>query len=96
MGVEYIEFSHAKDGLEPQLCNCASSQNLVEVASAEHLRHNAAANPAAEWKLGVKEWLVLTCVALLMTMDAFNATVVLPLITVCVFICPSPSKRLIT
>ncbi|GLA90416.1 hypothetical protein AtubIFM57143_000019 [Aspergillus tubingensis] len=81
MGVEYIEFSHAKDGLEPQLCNCASSQNLVEVASAEHLRHNAAANLAAEWKLGVKEWLVLTCVSLLMTMDAFNATVVLPLMT---------------
>ncbi|GLA00838.1 hypothetical protein AnigIFM60653_010223 [Aspergillus niger] len=81
MGVEYIEFSHAKDGLESQLCNCASSQNLVEVASAEHLRHNAAANLAAEWKPGVKEWLVLTCVSLLLTMDAFNATVLLPMIT---------------
>lgn len=84
MGVEYIEFSHAKDGLESQLCNCASSQNLVEVASAEHLRHNATANLAAEWKPGVKEWLVLTCVSLLLTMDAFNATVLLPMITVCV------------
>ncbi|OJJ77161.1 hypothetical protein ASPBRDRAFT_112000 [Aspergillus brasiliensis CBS 101740] len=81
MGVEYIEFSHAKDGLESQICNYASSQNLVEGTGAEHLRHNAAANLIAEWKPGVKEWLVLTCASLLMTMDAFNATVVLPLIT---------------
>ncbi|PWY94107.1 MFS multidrug transporter [Aspergillus sclerotioniger CBS 115572] len=82
MGAEYIEFSHAKNGLESHPYNYRSSQNLVEVADAERLRHNAAADlRTTEWKPGVKEWLVLTCVSLLMTMDAFNATVVLPLVT---------------
>ncbi|RAK96632.1 MFS multidrug transporter [Aspergillus ibericus CBS 121593] len=81
MGAEYIGISHAKNGLESHLYNYTSSQNLVEVVDTEHLRHNAAEDlRAAEWKPGVKEWLVFTCVSLLMTMDAFNATVVLPLI----------------
>ncbi|OOF93047.1 hypothetical protein ASPCADRAFT_517256 [Aspergillus carbonarius ITEM 5010] len=82
MGAEYIEFSHAKNGLESHPYDYRSSQNLVEVVDAERLRHNAAADlRTTEWKPGVKEWLVLTCVSLLTTMDAFNATIVLPLVT---------------
>lgn len=96
MGAEYIEFSHAKNGLESHPYDYRSSQNLVEVVDAERLRHNAAADlRTTEWKPGVKEWLVLTCVSLLTTMDAFNATIVLPLVTVCMS-GASLYKRLIT
>ncbi|PWY79307.1 MFS multidrug transporter [Aspergillus heteromorphus CBS 117.55] len=69
MGTEFIDISHAEDGLK-------DTQHLVEITGQDY----DADSVVAEWKPGVREWLVLVCVSLLMAMDAFNATVVLPLV----------------
>lgn len=39
-----------------------------------------------KWKPGVKEWLVLICVSIVVMMDAFDATVIIPLVSVCKYI----------
>ena len=39
-----------------------------------------------KWKPGVKEWLVLICVSIVVMMDAFDATVIIPLVSVCKYL----------
>ncbi|PYH98029.1 MFS multidrug transporter [Aspergillus ellipticus CBS 707.79] len=81
MGTEFIDISHAEEGLKPHVYNFESTQHLVEITDAASQDYDAAADlVTGEWKPGVREWLVLVCVSLLVAMDAFNATVVLPLV----------------
>lgn len=53
-----------------------------EDSEARH-RRRLAKRQNAGWRPGVREWLVLICVSIVVIMDAFDATVVIPLVPVC-------------
>ncbi|RAK75806.1 MFS general substrate transporter [Aspergillus fijiensis CBS 313.89] len=83
MGLEYVDSSHDKNGCDVQLFSGRCVQNLVENidAPASHHDNNLEANiERAKWKPDVKEWLMIISACLLVTMDALNVTVVIPLI----------------
>lgn len=52
-------------------------------------RHDRTRN--GHWKPNVREWLVLICVSAVVMMDAYNATVIVPMVPVCepLFLCPN-------
>lgn len=60
-------------------------QDEDEDSEARH-RRRLAKRQNAGWRPGVKEWLVLVCVSIVVMMDAFDATVVIPLVPVCNYI----------
>jgi len=52
-----------------------------EDSEARH-RRRLAKRQKAGWRPGVREWLVIICVSIVVMMDAFDATVVIPLVPV--------------
>lgn len=58
-----------------------------EDSEARHSRRLAKRQNAG-WRPGVREWLVLICVSIVVMMDAFDATVVIPLVPVCNYAFP--------
>lgn len=60
----------------------AEHQFEDEDSEARH-RRRLAKRQNAGWRPGVREWLVLICVSIVVMMDAFDATVVIPLVPVC-------------
>ncbi|EAU31859.1 conserved hypothetical protein [Aspergillus terreus NIH2624] len=79
MGIASIDIDHADNESGPHVHGSISLQSLVPAA------HGGAyvETGDGDWTPGVREWLVTVCVSILVTMDAFNATVVIPLIPVC-------------
>lgn len=45
----------------------------------------------APWRPSVKEWLIIICVSIVVLMDAYDATVIVPLVPVCQNFLFSPS-----
>ncbi|RAL14477.1 MFS general substrate transporter [Aspergillus homomorphus CBS 101889] len=85
MGLEYVDSSHDKSGSDVQLYSGRCIENLVEDvdARASHHDNNLEANiERTKWKPDVKEWLMIISACLLVTMDALNVTVLIPLIPV--------------
>ncbi|GES64699.1 MFS multidrug transporter [Aspergillus terreus] len=76
MGIASIDIDHADNESGPHVHGSISLQSLVPAA------HGGAyvETGDGDWTPGVREWLVTVCVSILVTMDAFNATVVIPLI----------------
>jgi hypothetical protein len=85
MRVEAIEIGHAEDGFRAQLHESVSTQNLVDgiylddtpFSDSESDSETLACGP------GIKDWLVLSCVSLVAMMDAFHATMMTPVVPVC-------------
>lgn len=84
MRSEFIEIGHADDGFRAQLHQNTSTENPAEgiflqrpsfAESFEDLESNV-------WRPRVKEWLVLSCVSLVAMLDAFDATMMVPIIPV--------------
>ncbi|PYH49603.1 MFS transporter [Aspergillus saccharolyticus JOP 1030-1] len=83
MGLEFVDTSHDKISCDVQLLDGRGVENLVEDidAQASHHDNNLEANiERTKWKPDVKEWLMIISACLLVTMDALNVTVVIPLI----------------
>lgn len=39
--------------------------------------------PDTQWRPGVRDWLVFICIVIIAMMDAFDATVLIPMLPVC-------------
>ncbi|KAL5356042.1 major facilitator superfamily domain-containing protein [Aspergillus floccosus] len=78
MGIASIDIDHADNESGPHVHGSISLQSLVPAA------HGGAFDETGdgEWTPGVREWLVTVCISILVTMDAFNATVIIPLVPV--------------
>ncbi|KAL4913301.1 major facilitator superfamily domain-containing protein [Aspergillus aurantiobrunneus] len=85
MRPESIEIGHADDRFRTQLHQNTSTENLVEGIS---LGNPPFSDSSADlggiigWRPRLKEWLVLSCVSLVAMLDAFDATMMAPIIPV--------------
>ncbi|KAE8372388.1 major facilitator superfamily domain-containing protein [Aspergillus bertholletiae] len=59
---------------------CLIAAHATDFAAATQYTNREYNPRQPEWIPGVKEWLVTTCISILVMMDAFNTTVVIPLI----------------
>ncbi|KAF9884798.1 hypothetical protein FE257_001214 [Aspergillus nanangensis] len=86
MGLEYIDIDRADNESGPHIHPSISLQSLVHTRHAttftETGQHYGSTSSASEseWTPGVREWLVTTYIAILVTMDSFNATIIIPLV----------------
>ncbi|KAB8235769.1 hypothetical protein ETB97_012609 [Aspergillus alliaceus] len=85
MGVESIDVYHTDNVPGPNTYPETSQQCLVtshasDFAEATQYTHREDTTRGPEWTPGVREWLVTICISILVMMDAFNMTVVIPLI----------------
>lgn len=85
MRTEVIEIGHAKDGFRTQLHEFPSTQHLVGSPCLENgsCSDSSTETESINSRPQVREWLVLCCVSLVATLDAFDATMVVPIIPVC-------------
>ncbi|GAB1198458.1 hypothetical protein APSETT444_007781 [Aspergillus pseudonomiae] len=58
---------------------CLIATHATDFATATQYTYREDNTSQPEWMPGVKEWLVTTCISILVMMDAFNTTVVIPL-----------------
>ncbi|KAL4894729.1 major facilitator superfamily domain-containing protein [Aspergillus ambiguus] len=87
MGIASIDIDRADNESGPHIHPSISLQSLVQPTTTTHATtfvetrpYSNVDVPDTEWKPGVREWLVTTCISILVTMDAFNATIIIPLI----------------
>lgn len=48
-----------------------------------HLFANEISTDSQEWRPSVRDWLIFICIVILSMMDAFDATVLIPMLPVC-------------
>ncbi|KAE8143011.1 major facilitator superfamily domain-containing protein [Aspergillus pseudotamarii] len=84
MGVESKDLYHTDN--ESGSCTyressqqCLITNHATDFATATQHTYREDNTRQPEWMPGVREWLVTTCVSILVMMDAFNTTVVIPL-----------------
>lgn len=79
-----IEIGHADDGFRAQLHQNTSTENLAGGIFLQHPSFSESSEDLETnvWKPRVKEWLVLSCVSLVAILDAFDATMMVPIIPV--------------
>ncbi|KAL4807870.1 major facilitator superfamily domain-containing protein [Aspergillus unguis] len=84
MRAESIEIGHADDGSKTQLHEISGAQHLVDSLCLEHGPSSDSSTDLESivWRPRLKEWLVLICVSLVAMLDAFDATMVVPIIPV--------------
>ncbi|KAL4800897.1 major facilitator superfamily domain-containing protein [Aspergillus venezuelensis] len=84
MRADSIEIGHADDGFRPELHEDLNAEDLLESIYLAHPPCSASSTSieSAVWRPRVKEWLVLTCVSLVSILDAFDATMMAPIIPV--------------
>ncbi|KAB8252604.1 major facilitator superfamily domain-containing protein [Aspergillus flavus] len=58
---------------------CLITTHATDFATATQYTYREEDTRQPEWTPGVREWLVTTCISILVMMDAFNTTVVIPL-----------------
>jgi hypothetical protein len=85
MRAESIEIGHADGGFRAQLHENTSTENLVDRIFLEDTPFSDSSTGLERivWRPRVKEWLVLTCVSLVAMLDAFDTTMMVPIIPVC-------------
>lgn len=74
--------------LRPPVCDEDVEHQFEDDDSEARNRRRLAKRENAGWRPGVREWLVLICVSIVVMMDAFDATVVIPLVPVCSYAFP--------
>ncbi|KAF7595682.1 hypothetical protein BBP40_005126 [Aspergillus hancockii] len=84
MGVESINVYQTDNGSSPNMYPENSQQCLIhthgtDFAEATQYTYREDHRRRLEWTPGVREWLVMTCISILVMMDAFNTAVVIPL-----------------
>ncbi|OGM40919.1 MFS multidrug transporter [Aspergillus bombycis] len=84
MGVESKTLYHtdnesASNTYRENSQQCLIATHATDFATATQYTYREDSTRQPEWTPGVKEWLVTTCVSILVMMDAFNTTVVIPL-----------------
>ncbi|KAL3476062.1 major facilitator superfamily domain-containing protein [Aspergillus californicus] len=84
MEPETIEIGHAEDGFRTHLYEDTSTQNLVDAIylGSASISDSETDLESIVWRPRVKEWLVLSCVSLIAVLDAFDATMLIPIIPV--------------
>ncbi|RDW78838.1 uncharacterized protein DSM5745_05690 [Aspergillus mulundensis] len=84
MRAESIELGHADDGFRTQLHENPSTEDLVESIYLEQppFSDTSADLESIIWRPRLREWLVLSCVSLVAMLDAFDATMMVPIIPV--------------
>ncbi|KAL4778600.1 major facilitator superfamily domain-containing protein [Aspergillus varians] len=85
MRTESIEIGYADDGFRAQLHQDTSTANLV--VEDIYLENPPFSDSSADlesigWRPRFKEWLLLSCVSLVAMLDAFDATMMVPIIPV--------------
>jgi hypothetical protein len=85
MRVEAIEIGHAEDGFRAQLHESVSTQNLVDGIYLDDtpFSDSDSDSETLAYGPGIKDWLVLSCISLVAMMDAFHATMMTPIVPVC-------------
>lgn len=85
MRPETIEIGHAEDGFRTNLHEDTSTQNLVDgiYLGSASISDSETDLESTIWRPRVKEWLVLSCVSLVAVLDAFDATMMIPILPVC-------------
>ncbi|KAL4940045.1 hypothetical protein BDV06DRAFT_213815 [Aspergillus oleicola] len=84
MTTESIEIGHADGGFRSELHEDPNAEDLPESIYLAHPPFSASSSSieSAIWRPRVKEWLVLSCVSLVAILDAFDATMMVPIIPV--------------
>ncbi|KAL4980283.1 major facilitator superfamily domain-containing protein [Aspergillus desertorum] len=84
MRTESIDLGRADDGLRTQLHESASVEDLVESIYLEHppFSDSSADLESIVWRPRLREWLVLSCVFFVAMLDAFDTTMMVPIIPV--------------
>lgn len=85
MRAESIDLGHADDGLRTQLHESISAEDLGESIYLERppFSDSSADSESVVWRPRLGEWLVLICVSFVAMLDAFDATMLVPIIPVC-------------
>ncbi|KAL3437515.1 major facilitator superfamily domain-containing protein [Aspergillus tetrazonus] len=84
MRAESIDLGHADDGLRTQLHESISAEDLGESIYLERppFSDSSADSESVVWRPRLGEWLVLICVSFVAMLDAFDATMLVPIIPV--------------
>ncbi|KKK21203.1 hypothetical protein AOCH_006628 [Aspergillus ochraceoroseus] len=82
MGVESIEIGDAEDGFKAHLHDNPSTLNLVNSIYLEDISFSDVDTDLESigWRAGIREWLVLSCISLVAMMDAFDTTMMIPVV----------------
>ncbi|KAL4761346.1 major facilitator superfamily domain-containing protein [Aspergillus foveolatus] len=84
MDDQSIDLGHADDGLRTQLHENISAEDLGESIYLERppFSDSSADSESVVWRPRLGEWLVLICVSFVAMLDAFDATMLVPIIPV--------------
>lgn len=88
MRAESIDLGRADDGLRTQLHESISAEDLGESIFLERppFSDSSADSDSIVWRPRLGEWLVLICVSFVAMLDAFDTTMMVPIIPVCLFV----------
>ncbi|KAL4865496.1 hypothetical protein BDV12DRAFT_188173 [Aspergillus spectabilis] len=97
MRAESTEIGHADGGYRAQRHETTSTENLVDRIYLEDAPFSDSSTGLERtvWRPRVKEWLVLTCVSLVAMLDAFDATMMVPIIPVLSVVFEQPLRSVL-